>query len=113
MFKGLNPIEIWNGRVFSWLLACKYNPLISRCVNKDIRKMIFEYIKIDLTEEFEVHGDVFQFIFVPVTKMYYWRLKREKKIIFPCKICLMPYCRKHRFKNVSGVYYINKKKYEF
>ena len=84
MFRGLNPIEIWNGRVLSWLLACKYNPLINRCVNKDIRKMIFEYIKIDLTEEFEtLDGNVLQFVFIPSVERFYWRLK--KIYIFPCQ----------------------------
>ena len=49
----MNPFKIWSDQIFTWLLCCKHNQLLIRCVPRDIQICIAKLVpveKFDMTK---------------------------------------------------------------
>ena len=74
----------------TWLWVVKVDPLIGRCVNKDIAKKIVGYLRTDLRDG--INGLYLHSSFYGDTTIWYWSHINNKRNSYhrPCVGCLNP-----------------------
>ena len=68
----------------TWLWVVKVDPMIKRCVNKDIVKKITGYLKLDLQNS--INGLQLHLL----DDIWFWKSKHRHEYYRPCVGCLKP-----------------------
>lgn len=78
----MRALKLRNDQAFTFLLICKTDPVMRKCINKDIQKLICSMILID-------YGECFHPMKMIKNGKMFWK-GPDGKYINPCPHCLAP-----------------------
>lgn len=79
----MRALKLRNDQAFTFLLICKTDPVMRKCINKDIQKLICSMILIDYSECFH------PLKMVNKSGKMFWK-QPDGRLINPCPYCLAP-----------------------
>ncbi len=91
-----DPFKVHHLSCLTWLWVRKVDPLIRKCVNKDIAKKIVGYLKVDLRDGI---GQLKLYNSIGTQNIWYWMHKKQYRMkeprrepsgFRPCVGCLRP-----------------------
>jgi len=80
----------------AWLWCVKTDPLIRKCVNKDIAKKIVALIKVNLIDGIWFKGELYKLQGEVWRDEHYWYWKKHLSHCRPCVVCLRPTEDRHQ-----------------
>lgn len=92
-----DPFKVHHLSCLTWLWVRKVDPLIRKCVNKDIAKKIVGYLKVDLRDGI---GQLKLNNSIGARNIWYWTHKKQYRLggaaicFRPCVGCLRPTSRR-------------------